>query len=421
MDSNPAETPTRLRLRTVLAVAFFARVLAGFAVQRYVGGKNLLCVFGDTPIYWLLARSIRTGRSFVVEQFGIPHYALRTPGYPGFLALCQLLIGENPQAIRLIQALLHTGAVGFVYVLVRRVCPNEPKSVGIAAASIIAVEPYVITASALLLSEGMFIPLMMLMLVGLAKVWNTDGIETSAWFSVLVGIIGGLAILTRPSWLLFVPVPLFCWMISSSKPIYSIRQSVLIMFGLVLTLTPWWVRNELVIGKFVPTALWVGASLYDGLSPIADGSSAMEFLAEPDIARLSEIDQDAELRRRAVEFVRDDPGKAAWLSVVKCARYWSPWPNANAFTSPLVSTLSALITVPVFILICIGAWTLRRDVRALVLLGGPIVYFCCLHAVFVSSVRYRVPGLLPAAGLAAVGMRVILTRYQWFNGTSRVS
>ena len=35
---------------------------------------------------------------------------------------------------------------------------------------------------------------------------------------------------------------------------------------------------------------------------------------------------------------------------------------------------------------------------ALVLLAGPIIYFCAVHLVFVSSIRYRIPGEMAAAG-----------------------
>ena len=65
---------------------------------------------------------------------------------------------------------------------------------------------------------------------------------------------------------------------------------------------------------------------------------------------------------------------------------------------------SALVTIPVYLLIGLGAWDRRRDLRALALLAGPLVYFCLLHMVFVSSVRYRIPGEVPALGLAAVGL-----------------
>ena len=38
-----------------------------------------------------------------------------------------------------------------------------------------------------------------------------------------------------------------------------------------------------------------------------------------------------------------------------------------------------------------------------IVLGGPVLYFCALHLVFASSMRYRIPGEMPALGLAAIG------------------
>ena len=42
------------------------------------------------------------------------------------------------------------------------------------------------------------------------------------------------------------------------------------------------------------------------------------------------------------------------------------------------------------------------------LLAGPILYFAAVHMAFVSSVRYRVAGALPALGLAAIGAGMLL-------------
>jgi hypothetical protein len=45
-----------------------------------------------------------------------------------------------------------------------------------------------------------------------------------------------------------------------------------------------------------------------------------------------------------------------------------------------------------------------------VLLAGPVVYFALIHMVFVSSIRYRVPALVPAFGLAGLGAVQLLDR-----------
>ena len=52
----------------------------------------------------------------------------------------------------------------------------------------------------------------------------------------------------------------------------------------------------------------------------------------------------------------------------------------------------------------LGLFHQRGDLRAWVLLAGPLLYFCALHMVFASSMRYRIPAEVPAMGLAAVGL-----------------
>jgi hypothetical protein len=72
-----------------------------------------------------------------------------------------------------------------------------------------------------------------------------------------------------------------------------------------------------------------------------------------------------------------------------------------------VALASALFEVPLLVLIAVGAWDRRRDPRALILLAGPICYFCALHAIFASSMRYRIPAEMPALVLAAIGLEAI--------------
>jgi hypothetical protein len=136
----------------------------------------------------------------------------------------------------------------------------------------------------------------------------------------------------------------------------------------------------------------------------------MDFLAAPEFWPLDEETQDAVLRARAVDFVRARPGRAGWLALVKAGRFWSPWPNAEAFYSPVLAVASAVVTLPVFALISLGLWDRRRDARALALLALPLAYTFALHLVFVSSMRYRVPPLVPALGLAALGWKRVRER-----------
>jgi hypothetical protein len=200
----------------------------------------------------------------------------------------------------------------------------------------------------------------------------------------------------------------------------KLGNAVLIMSGLCIVMIPWWIRNWKVYGRFVALAVWMGASLYDGLNPNATGASNMNFLKAPDIWPLDELDQDAELTRRAWEFVASHPGRALDLAIIKLARFWSPWPNAEGFRSLGVAAASALFVVPSLSLVFFGLWHTRKDARAWILLAGPLLYFCVLHMIFASSMRYRVPAEVPAMGLAAIGFKELALRGRHQNSMLRI-
>jgi 4-amino-4-deoxy-L-arabinose transferase-like glycosyltransferase len=411
------DRPAPLAIGALVALGLGLRVLAAFGVERIVANRptaaQRLCLFPDASIYWLLARAVRTGSPYVVTQWSVPHYALRTPGYPLFLALCQSLFGENPLAIRLVQAAVGAGCVWLTYRLVARVVGGpDARFVAPLSAGMVALDPYAATLSVLILSESIFIPLMLLTLWGASVLWPApgevgDGRKRSG-LAVATGTALGSALLVRPSWALFIPVLLAVWLLAGSRPASATwRSAVLVCVGASAIMAPWWVRNLQIYGRFVPTALWVGPSLYDGLNPKATGASDMAFLDLPSIRVLGERELDSELTARASAFARENPGKALRLAVVKSARFWSPWPNADQVRSPLAAVAGAMATLPVYFLLVVGIWSRRCDPRALVLLGGTLLTFWLLHSVFVGSVRYRIPGMIPALGLAAVGARAL--------------
>jgi 4-amino-4-deoxy-L-arabinose transferase-like glycosyltransferase len=415
-------------LALVLQVALGLRVIAADSVDLYVhrGGSAALCLFPDTAIYWGLARAIRTGAPYeYVEWNDIPHFARRTPGYPLFLATCQGIFGLRTLAVRLVQAGLGTLSVYLIYRLTRQLAasiglapsaepfPSRGLSAALVAAALAAINPYYLYMTVLILSEAVFVPLMLAALWGLAVLWvdPRQPVEPANRGRVLIALASGgaagLAILVRPSWALFVPVTLVLWLIAKSRDrralIMAARGATIFALGLAVVMSPWWVRNARIYGRFVPTALWMGASLYDGLNPGATGASDMSFLGGRELWPLDEQDLDAELTRRAIGFAHEQPVRALSLAFVKLKRFWSPWPNSENLRSPAMVLVGAVVELPLFGLMVLGAWDRRRDPRAWTLLAGPLLYFCALHLVFASSMRYRLPGEMPALGLAAIG------------------
>lgn len=416
---RPRSAPVTLAFGCALGL----RLLAAVVLDRHVAASRApqnLCLFPDTRIYWALAATIRRGEIFQVSLWGVPHYALRTPGYPLFLAVCQALFGDRTLPVRTVQAVLGAGCSWLVYRLLQRVGKAEPQGaawpVPVLAALLVALDPYAVLMAVLLLSEAVFVPLMLLTLWGLAILWQQPG-EAAARaplvLSLGTGVAAGGAILVRPSWALFLPIVLMLW-IFGNEPEHraaAVRRAVLVAIGIALIMAPWWVRNTAVFHRFVPTALWMGPSLYDGLSPHATGASDMRFLDDPEIRTLDEPALDATLAARAWAFARSHPDQAIRLAVIKTGRFWSPWPNADTLRSPAIAFVTTLITLPLYALMLVGLWDRRHDLRALGVLAGPVLYFWALHVLFVGSIRYRIPGAIPAFGLAAIGANRLLGKW----------
>jgi 4-amino-4-deoxy-L-arabinose transferase-like glycosyltransferase len=400
----------------ILAIAFGLRVAAGYWWQQRLPA-GVPFAFGDSEGYWELARTIARGEPY--EYSPIKYRIFRTPGYPAILAPL-FVIRDEPPVIwgRMLSAVLGAASVGGVMWLARIVCNSATAlPASLIAGAIAAIYPEAIAAGVFVLSEAPFCPLMLGTLAAWAAAWKAPNQRRAIGWALVAGVLAGLATLMRPSFLLFVPFAGAIGIALGPDRRKHSRLGALTLLGLCVTMTPWWIRNYKVAGRFVPTSLQVGASLYDGLNPKATGGSEMSFVpgfvaqqraddaakaaaAQP-LVGLFEDRLDARMREASIAWVRQNPSRALALAGTKFLRMWSPLPNAAEFSNPLLRLALALSYVPVLLLAAVGIWQyVRRDWPYLLLLL-PVVYFTLLHVVFVSSIRYRQPAMLALIILAA--------------------
>ena len=416
-------------LAAILVVALGVRLLAAaWWESRLPADKKF--GFPDSESYWGLAQKIARGEAY---EFGPRKYQVfRTPGYPLILAGVFRAVGnDDPPAFyaRTIGVMLGTlsvagvGALGGVLFGARG---------AILAAGIAAVHPEAIAPSVFVLSEAPFCPLMIFQLVAWTIAWRARDKSRQIGWAVAGGMLAGVATLMRPSWLLFVPFACGIGLVFSSQRTKQAYLSLAMMAAMVCTLLPWWIRNYQVAGRFVPTSLQVGASLYDGLNPNADGGSNMAFV-EPlteEFARQEAAEGDSKpglfedrvdqyFRDASVAWTRANPVRAIELAWKKFRRMWSPWPNAAEFGSPRLAALLAIGFVPLAIGAIYGTVLFARRDWPFVLCVLPAVYFTLLHMIFVSSIRYRQPALLPLIVLAAGATLHLYDR--WYRRTDSAS
>ena len=251
--------------------------------------------------------------------------------------------------------------------------------------------------------------------------WQAPSLKRGAAIGLAAGTAAAAATLVRPSWLLFTPFAILVGLVFGQQRKRHLAVGLAILLGLCAVMAPWWIRNALVTGHFVPTTLQVGASLYDGLNPAATGASNMDF-----VKRFTEIERarfatsegaeecfeyylDKRFRQEAANWAVSHPGQALRLAGVKLLRLWNIWPNEPRYSSWPVRLAVAFGFVPVFVVGLSGAWKTIRWGWPYVLLWLPAAYFTLLHVIFVASIRYRQPAMLTlmvlAAGVVVSGRR----------------
>jgi 4-amino-4-deoxy-L-arabinose transferase-like glycosyltransferase len=404
----------------ILALALGVRIGSGIWWQSRLPAETRFR-FGDSEAYWDMGKGLSQGKPL---QYGkLRNFRIfRTPGYPLLLAGLFKICGDGHDAAheppvlcgRMLSAILGTIAVGGVGILGYLLFGTRTAMLaGLAT----ALYPEAIALSTFVLSEAPFSPLMVLHLVAWTLAWQAPDMKQRMSWSIAGGVAAGLATLMRPSWLLFLPFAVPIGLVFYRERPKQLAIAGVMLAGLCVTMLPWWIRNYQIAGRFVPTTLQVGASLYDGIGPQATGISEMSFVprfvreqvaadealanaGEP-LAGIFEDRLDRRMQKAAVEWGTQNPGRVLELAGVKFLRMWSPLPNAAEFQSTMLRLALAITYTPVILLALIGLWRFAPRGWSYLLCFLPAVYFTCLHCVFVSSLRYRQPAMLVLIVLAA--------------------
>ncbi|MGE5199330.1 MAG: hypothetical protein ACM3H9_06795 [Rhodospirillaceae bacterium] len=388
---------TRVPRVVWLAVAVGIAARLAFSLGYWVG-KPLT---HDEREYLLLAGNIAAGRGFAYlqadgnlapgEHFG------RAPAYPAFLAGVMRLTGARPEAsapplraIRVAQAALGGVIVWLVAWLAGKAA--GPRA-GIAAGWLAAVYPPLVWTPAYVWSETLF----SVLALGCAAVLSLDGRRPGR--CAAAGVLAGLAVLTRPAMLFFLPLAA-CWLAWrrewSGLAVLTLASALVIM--------PWTIRNAREYGRFVLVASEGGITFWTGNHPLASGEG--DLAANPQLKR-----ENAALRarhpgltpealepvyyREAWRFIREQP--AAWAALMARKAFYTVVPVGPSYRlhSALYYGASAISYLAVLPFALLGLARLARAGRLPVplLLLAASSWLVCL--VFFPQERFRIPVVDP--------------------------
>lgn len=211
---------------------------------------------GDEPEYDLQARFIADGRWFWSDvPYGIPGPSIwKAPGYPMFVGLGYILLGEHPDRFLAAQVLLLSPVtIVLTWMLARRLFDARVAAIAAFAA---AAYPFIWHTETRFFSEALAVPLFLGVMVLLL-----DRPEASYRRAAAAGALAGLTMLTRPAtaWLLLGAAAALA--LAGSDRRRGLVAAAICVTVAALTVAPWTARNHRVTGSFVPISVQ-DAALY---------------------------------------------------------------------------------------------------------------------------------------------------------------
>lgn len=220
---------------------------------------------GDAPDYDLLAMELAAGHGFrfdydnprwrstyesadqtryanSLSRHGSAKTTIRPPLFPVLLAGIYATAGRQFDIARIVNCLLMAAAGGLIaWLVARQLGPIPAIFFGFLFAIL---EHRTRFYAGLLLTESLATFLVCALVVTLAGI-RRSGMH---WRPFIAGLLAGLAILTRPLLVLWLPLLLpLVWQLGSQR---GWKTAGLFLFGTTLIVAPWGVRNSLLLGRF---------------------------------------------------------------------------------------------------------------------------------------------------------------------------
>lgn len=341
--------------------------------------------------------------------------ALRTPGYPLFVALADG-VGLGLNGLRVLQGIAVSAAALLAAVVAGR---NFGLPAGRAAAGLGALLPPLITISAPVLSDALASALFAAAVLCICEGWRRP--DRRALLGA-AGILLAAAMLVRPNLGVLVPILVFAvWVTGRSGRERARGVGVLAVCFLVL-FGPWMGRNYAVLGKPYPLgtnriAFLLGVALPVDRATGRFGAFERDrdyFVAKQipggvrTYAEVSPLDPGEVLRENLAE----RPKQQASASLFWIRELWL-WPSddhlvygrESIFPWPLLlaAHLGFLLTA------LVGLWTVRRS-PAIRIIAASTLALTAPFAVFQSSPRYAIPAVLILLVPAGVGLTEMSAR-----------
>lgn len=305
------------------------------SIRRWLALIVLLTVLGRVAFMLLFSHTLSLQTSGydtyavnVIEGRGYTRFDDRDgdsdlpPLYPFFLIAVYKTLGRDPLAVAIVQTALDALTVLLLYWIGRRVAGVQ---VGLLAALLYGVYPYLLYQNLTLNDTGIFI---LLLVAGIAAAYKAR--DTLDWrWAVALGFAFGLGALTKTLIVLLLPL-LALWWWHTVGLRSALTLALASGIALLAVIAPWVVRNTRLHGELVLLSTNGGSNLHQGNNACVADYLARGWDAQwvncialaPD--DLSETEADRWHRTQALDYLRDHPDAWPRLFGTKFWVLWSP-------------------------------------------------------------------------------------------------
>jgi 4-amino-4-deoxy-L-arabinose transferase-like glycosyltransferase len=302
-------TPPRLAIVAVLALALVVRIGVIVATPDF---KPIY----DAADFDRIARHIDDHGHYPDTYFAAPGTptALNPPGYPHVLALTYKVAGQHLDAGRALSALLGTLTVLLLILIASRLAGP---TAGLVTGVLAALYPPLVATSASLISESVFLPLVLLLMLVLLTRREVEG-RAAIWVALGAGVICGLAALTRfVGTALVLVVLVWIWQRAQLPVRRRLAMGAVAVLAAALTISPWTIRNYRAFHEFVPVATEGGTGAVGTYNSESAKPGPVQGTWRPNWQlgnykpllnnELNEAELDQIWREDAIEYARDHP------------------------------------------------------------------------------------------------------------------
>lgn len=404
------------RTPVVLAVIIIVAGLLRFGFITFVIGWSA-DIRGDELDYHEIAVNLADGKGFEVGGYAT---ARRPPLYPFVLAVLYRVVGPHAVAGRVVQLLMGALVVFLAYKVARR---YFDETAGVIAAGIVALNPFLILISGYLLTENLY---MVLVLVTLLLFPTPIHLNEPVKKTLLAAAVLAAASLTRPTGLAFAVWLLVAGLaFGAGSVVLRTRNALLAAVLFCAILLPWCLRNYAVLGGWVGLTSHGGITFYQGnnqkvvdIPHYRGGVAPLAGLPHADeISRMGELARERFARQKGREFLERNRTLIPRIMWWKFARFWRLksdvglsgvksgwWWSTESFLGRLASRVDFgfAFSILAFPLFAAGLVLTGRRWRELLFLYGIVVSHTAVALVFFGSIRGRIPVEPVMAVFAAV-------------------